>query len=70
MVVFIIISDRPTFGIAETGRTDIFGLSLPKLPNRTDLQNQRLKIVFPQNIIVEVQFKNFAFTKYNCGSTI
>ena len=29
-------SDRPTFGIAETGRTDAFGLSLPKLPTRTD----------------------------------
>ena len=32
--------DAPTFGIAKTSRPDLFGLSLPKLPNRTDLQNQ------------------------------
>ena len=28
--------DTPTFGIAETSRPDLFGLSLPKLPTRTD----------------------------------
>ena len=35
--------DAPTFGIAETTRPELFGLSLPKLPTRTDLQNQRPK---------------------------
>ena len=45
-------SDRPTFAIAETSRPDYFGLSLPKLPTRTnpnaDFKNQK-SVLFKEN---------------------
>ena len=39
-----------TFGIAETSRPNLFRLSLLKLPNRTDLQNQSSHLNFVAKI--------------------
>ena len=44
------IRNEPTFGIAKTSRPNLFRLSLLKLPNRTDLQNQSSHLNFVAKI--------------------
>ena len=56
------VSDALTFNIAEPTRTDLFGLSLPKLLNQTDLLITQYIWVF----IKENFFKRYFLAEIPC----